>query len=32
MVIRFLPDENKIVLRNGRKIEYNFLVCAMGLK
>ena len=28
---RFLPDENSFILRNGRKISYNFLVCAMGL-
>ncbi|MFO0131379.1 MAG: hypothetical protein ACK52J_02205 [bacterium] len=27
-----MPDENAIVLRNGRKIQYNFMVNAMGLK
>jgi len=31
-VEKFLPDENSLILRNGRKISYNFLVCAMGLK
>jgi len=31
-VEKFLPDENAVILRNGRRIEYNFLVCAMGLK
>lgn len=31
-VEKFLPDENAVVLRNGRKIEYNFMVNAMGLK
>ncbi|MFO0131459.1 MAG: hypothetical protein ACK52J_02705 [bacterium] len=31
-VEKFLPEENAIVLRNGRKIHYNFMVNAMGLK
>ena len=29
---RFLPDENAVVLKNGRKVEYNVMVNAMGLK
>jgi hypothetical protein len=31
-VDKFLPDENAVVLNNGRRIEYNFMVNAMGLK
>lgn len=31
-VEKFLPDENAVVLRNGRRIEYDFMVNAMGLK
>jgi len=31
-VEKFLPDENAVILRNGRKIQYNFMVNAMGLK
>ena len=29
-VEKFLPEENAIVLKNGRKISYNQLVIAMG--
>jgi sulfide:quinone oxidoreductase len=28
----FVPDENALVMTNGRRIEYNYLVVAMGLK
>jgi sulfide:quinone oxidoreductase len=31
-VDKFLPEENQVVLRNGRKIGYEQLVIAMGLK
>ena len=31
-VEKFIPDENAVILRNGRRIEYNFMVNAMGLK
>lgn len=30
-VDKILPEENKVVLRNGRKIEYNHLVLGMGM-
>ena len=29
-VDKFLPNENAIVLKNGRRIEYNHLVISMG--
>lgn len=29
---KILPEENTVVLRNGRKITYNHLVIAMGLQ
>jgi len=28
----FLPEENTVVLKSGRKISYDYLVLAMGLK
>lgn len=28
----FLPEENKVVLKSGRVISYDWLVLAMGLK
>jgi len=28
----YLPDENTIVLKSGRKIQYDWLVIATGLK
>lgn len=31
-VAQFLPNENAVVLRNGRKIQYDQLVIATGLK
>jgi len=31
-VSQFLPNENAVVLRNGRKIQYDQLVIATGLK
>jgi NADH dehydrogenase FAD-containing subunit len=27
-----LPEENTLILKNGRKVEYDWLVLAMGLK
>lgn len=30
-VDKFLPEENALVLRNGRKIGYSWLVLAMGM-
>jgi sulfide:quinone oxidoreductase len=31
-VAQFLPEENAVVLKNGRKIQYEQLVIATGLK
>lgn len=31
-VDKILPEENKVVLRNGRKIGYEFIVIAAGMK
>lgn len=31
-VTQFLPNENTVVLKNGRKIQYEQLVVATGLK
>lgn len=31
-VSQFLPNENSVVLKNGRKIQYDQLVVATGLK
>jgi len=30
-VEKMLPEENAIILKNGRRIGYDYLVCAMGL-
>ena len=30
-VDKFIPKENSIVLRNGKKMEYDNLVVAMGM-
>lgn len=31
-VSRFVPDDNRIMLRSGKAVEYDFLVVAMGLQ
>lgn len=31
-VDKFLPDESAVILKNGRRIQYDFMVNAMGLK
>lgn len=32
ILTRFLPDENAVIMRNGRRIEYSVMVNAMGLQ
>lgn len=31
-VVKYLPNENAVILKNGRRIEYDQLVIATGLK